>query len=64
LLEKCEAFFSGEILSGVDEPYRYFFRIRIGTIAGNILFGLAFFMVAEEMYSTVIVYKIKRPIVL
>lgn len=49
LLEKCEAFFSGESLPGVDEPYRYFFRIifRIGTIAGNILFGLAFFMVAR-----------------
>lgn len=32
-------FFSGESLSGVDKPHRYFFRIifRIGTIAGNIL---------------------------
>ncbi|MGH9986728.1 MAG: hypothetical protein ACRD8W_22515 [Nitrososphaeraceae archaeon] len=56
--------YSGEIQSGVDGPYRYFFRIRIGTIAGNILIGIPFFMVAEQMYSTVIVYKIKRPIVL
>jgi hypothetical protein len=47
-------FFSGESLSGVDEPYRYFFRIlfRTGTIAGNILFGLAFFMVARKMSSS------------
>jgi hypothetical protein len=37
-----------------NEPYRYFFRIlfRTGTIAGNILFGLAFFMVARKMASS------------
>jgi hypothetical protein len=44
-------FFSGESLSDVDEPYRCIFRVlfRIGTIAGNILFGLAFFMAARKM---------------
>lgn len=54
LVGKMPGFFSGESLSGVDEPYRYFFRIlfRTGTIAGNILFGLAFFMVARKMASS------------
>jgi hypothetical protein len=54
LVGKMPGFFSGESLSGVDEPYRYFFRIlfRTGTIAGNILFGLAFFMVARKMSSS------------
>ena len=54
LVGKMPGFFSGESLSGVDEPYRYFFRIlfRAGTIAGNILFGLAFFMVARKMVSS------------
>jgi hypothetical protein len=54
LVGKMPGFFSGESLSGVDEPYRYFFRVlfRTGTIAGNILFGLAFFMVARKMSSS------------
>ena len=54
LVGKMPGFFSGESLSGVDEPYRYFFRIlfRAGTIAGNILFGLAFFLVARKMVSS------------
>ncbi len=54
LVGKMPGFFSGESLSGVDEPYRYFFRVlfRTGTIAGNILFGLAFFMVARKMPSS------------
>jgi len=53
LVGKTPGFFSGESLSGVDEPYRYYFRIlfRAGTIAGNILFGLAFFVVARRVRS-------------
>ena len=48
---KIPGFFSGESLSGVEEPYRFYFRIlfRAGTIGGNILFGFAFFMVAKSM---------------
>jgi hypothetical protein len=54
LVGKMPGFLSGESLTGVDEPYRYFFRVlfRAGTIAGNILFGLAFFMVARKMVSS------------
>jgi hypothetical protein len=54
LVGKMPGFFSGESLTGVDEPYRYIFRIlfRAGTLAGNILFGLAFFMVARKMVSS------------
>jgi hypothetical protein len=54
LVGKMPGFFSGESLAGVDEPYRYYFRIlfRAGTIAGNILFGLAFFVVARRMVSS------------
>ena len=54
LVGKIPGFFSGESLEGVDEAYRYYFRIlfRAGTIAGNILFGLAFFMVARRMPSS------------
>jgi hypothetical protein len=54
LIGKTPGFFSGESLAGVDEPYRYYFRIlfRAGTIAGNILFGVAFFMVARRMLSS------------
>jgi hypothetical protein len=46
-------FLSGESLQGVDEQYRYFFRLlfRIGTIGGNIVFGFAFFMVARMVTS-------------
>lgn len=38
-------------LAGVDEAYRYYFRIlfRVGTIGGNILFSLAFFIVARKI---------------
>jgi signal transduction histidine kinase len=54
LVGKMPGFFSGESLSGVEEPYRYYFRIlfRAGTIAGNILFGLPFFMAARSMISS------------
>jgi signal transduction histidine kinase len=54
LVGKIPGFFSGESLSGVDEPYRFYFRIlfRAGTISGNILFGLAFFMVARSLISS------------
>jgi hypothetical protein len=54
LVGKIPGFISGESLAGVDEPYRYYFRIlfRAGTIAGNILFGLSFFIVARNMIST------------
>ena len=36
-------------LAGVDEAYRYYFRIlfRVGTIRGNILFRFVFFIVAR-----------------
>jgi signal transduction histidine kinase len=53
LVGKMPGFFSGESLSGVEEPYRFYFRIifRAGTIAGNILFGLPFFMAARSMIS-------------
>jgi signal transduction histidine kinase len=54
LIGKMPGFLSGESLAGIDEAYRYFFRIlfRIGTIAGNILFGLAFFIVAKKMIAS------------
>lgn len=54
LIGKMPGFFSGESLTGIDEAYRFFFRIlfRVGTIAGNILFGLAFFVVANKMKSS------------
>jgi signal transduction histidine kinase len=54
LVGKIPGFFSGESLEGVDEAYRYYFRLlfRAGTIAGNILFGLAFFIVARRMPSS------------
>ncbi len=47
-------FFSGESLAGIDEAYRYYFRVlfRVGTITGNILFGLAFFIVAKKLKSS------------
>jgi hypothetical protein len=53
LVGKMPGFLSGESLLGVDEAYRYYFRLlfRIGTIGGNIVFGLAFFMVARRMTS-------------
>ena len=37
------------LLAGVDEAYRYYFRIlfRVGTIGGNILFRFVFFIVAR-----------------
>jgi hypothetical protein len=46
-------FLSGESLLGVDEAYRFYFRLlfRIGTVCRNILFGFAFFMVARRMTS-------------
>jgi signal transduction histidine kinase len=51
LIGKMPGFFAGESLAGIDEAYRFYFRIlfRAGTIAGNILFGLAFFMVARSL---------------
>src|SRR5919112_2236324 len=54
LIGKMPGFFSGESLTGIDEEYRYYFRIlfRAGTIAGNILFGLAFFIVARRLVSS------------
>ncbi|MGZ5485456.1 MAG: hypothetical protein ACXWFB_06060 [Nitrososphaeraceae archaeon] len=54
LIGKAPGFFSGEGLSQVDEQYRYFFRLlfRIGTIAGNVLFGLAFFMAVRSLISS------------
>jgi signal transduction histidine kinase len=54
LIGKMPGFFSGESLAGIDEEYRYFFRIlfRVGTIGGNILFGLAFFMVARRLMAS------------
>src|SRR5215213_8073223 len=54
LIGKAPGFFSGESLSEVDEQYRYFFRLlfRIGTIAGNVLFGLAFFMAVRSLASS------------
>ena len=44
-------FFCRRKLTGIDEAYRFYFRIlfRAGTIAGNILFGLAFFIVAKNL---------------
>jgi hypothetical protein len=53
LVGKIPGFTSGESMTGVAEPYRYFFRLlfRAGTIAGNILFGLTFFIVARSMIS-------------
>lgn len=54
LIGKAPGFFSGESLSEVDEQYRYFFRLlfRFGTIAGNVLFGLAFFMAVRSLASS------------
>ncbi len=54
LVGKMPGFFSGESLAGIDEAYRFYFRIlfRAGTIAGNILFGLAFFIVARRLKSS------------
>jgi len=54
LIGKMPGFFSGESLAGIDEAYRYYFRVlfRVGTIAGNILFGLAFFVVAKKLKSS------------
>ncbi|HEY7108829.1 MAG TPA: hypothetical protein VH415_05335 [Nitrososphaeraceae archaeon] len=51
LIGKMPGFFAGESLAGVDEAYRYYFRIlfRAGTIGGNILFGLVFFIVARKI---------------
>src|ERR687887_58007 len=53
LVGKMPGFFSGESLLGVDEAYRFYFRLlfRIGTVGGNILFGLAFFVVARSVKS-------------
>ena len=54
LIGKMPGFFSGESLAGIDEAYRYYFGVlfRVGTIAGNILFGLAFFIVAKKLKSS------------
>ena len=54
LIGKMPGFFSGESLSGVDEPYRYFFRVlfRAGTVGGNILFGVPFFIAARGMVTS------------
>ncbi|MGN6349210.1 MAG: ATP-binding protein, partial [Candidatus Nitrosocosmicus sp.] len=53
LIGKLPGFFAGESLAGIDEAYRFYFRIlfRAGTIAGNILFGFAFFMVAKSLIN-------------
>ncbi len=46
-----------------DYPYRFYFRIlfRIGTIGGNILFGLAFFVIGKNIITsrTVTTQKVK-----
>jgi hypothetical protein len=54
LVGKMPGFFYGESMAGVDEEYRYFFRIlfRAGTIGGNIVFGLAFFVIARRVASS------------
>jgi hypothetical protein len=54
LVGKIPGFFTGESLAGVDEAYRYYFRIlfRAGTIGGNIVFGLAFFVIARRLASS------------
>ena len=54
MIGKAPGFFAGESLSGVDEEYRYFFRLlfRIGTIGGNILFGLVFFIFVKSLASS------------
>jgi hypothetical protein len=54
LVGKMPGFFSGESFLGVDEEYRFYFKLlfRIGNVAGNILFGFAFFMVARRMTSS------------
>ncbi len=54
MIGKAPGFFAGESLSGVDEQYRYFFRLlfRIGTIGGNILFGLVFFIFVKNLASS------------
>jgi hypothetical protein len=54
LVGKMPGFFAGESLAGVDEAYRYYFRIlfRAGTIGGNIVFGLAFFVIARRLASS------------
>jgi hypothetical protein len=46
-------FLYGESLQGVDEEYRYFFKLlfRIGNIGGNIVFDFAFFMIARKITS-------------
>jgi hypothetical protein len=51
LIGKMPGFIAGESFQGVDEQYRYFFRLlfRIGTIGGNIVFGLAFFIIARKL---------------
>jgi hypothetical protein len=53
LVGKIPAFFSGESFLGVDEEYRYYFKLlyRIGIVAGSILFGVAFFVIANRMTS-------------
>ena len=53
LVGKMPGFLSGESLLGVDEEYRFYFRLlfRVGTVCGNILFGFAFFIVARRMTS-------------
>ena len=54
LIGKAPGFFTGESFAGVDEQYRYFFRLlfRIGTIGGNILFGLVFFIFVKSLASS------------
>jgi hypothetical protein len=54
LVGKMPAFFSGESFLGVDEDYRFYFKLlyRIGNVAGNILFGFAFIMVARRITSS------------
>ena len=54
MIGKAPGFFTGESLAGVDEQYRYFFRLlfRIGTIGGNILFGLVFFIFVKSLASS------------
>jgi hypothetical protein len=54
LVGKMPGFFYGESMAGVDEAYRYYFRIlfRAGTIGGNIVFGLAFFVIARRIASS------------
>ena len=53
LVGKMPGFFYGESMAGVDEAYRYYFRILFRAVpGGNIVFGLAFFVIARRIASS------------